>query len=1226
MSNFSVRMRTLVNQRRQDGAMQPTVLSAAIVAVIMSGLSPATLYAAENGAGAVNTLPVTIITRGKLEPVTGDAASTSATLAPDRRVTIDGEVEPGKAVATARFAVDLPNGGLIWATEDPTLGDPVLNVQGSSLAAFENGRFTEPLRFHAYSNYAGFIERMELVLYRGGDNDLVTPLATQTLESANSTDLDWELELPAGLNLRQGDELQYILRAYAADGSVDETWPQRLQLVRPEDRQRNLEELRQKADSSMRDLSASDLERRRLLQTSYGQGSNLRQQNISIYGSRVRLFGQDLPEGYQLLINDQSIPVDQERKFVAEYLLPVGSHDFDLSLRKGDQRISEQLNVDVSGQYMFLVAIADVTASDNRVSGSVEALSADDRYEDFLVEGRLGFYLKGKVKGKYLVTAQADTQEQRTGDLFTGFFKADAQDVFRRLDPDAYYPVYGDDSTTTRDVDTQGKLYVRVDWDQNQALWGNFQTGITGTEYAQYVRSLYGAAVKWRSKGSTQLGDARTELKVFASEAQTGLGHSEFLGTGGSLYYLKHTDVLPGSDQVVLEMRDPTTGRTEARVPLVRDVDYQMDELQGRLILTRPLMQISRENAPSLTRDTPLGGYQNILLVDYEYISRGLSYGDVTAGARGKQWFGEHVALGATYVDEMREADDYKLMGVDLTLQAGRGTYLKVEQARTESAATSVFRSDNGGLSFSRINPLGDREGDAYAAEARANFKELGYTQREWALGGWYRDVDSGYSISRFDIGMPLTEKGAEFSGELTDDFLVSGRVSDAERGQDRFEQAQVMGELRLRENDRLAAELRQVRETRTGNSVDGTLAALRYTHRLTPSVELYGIGQMTVDKDGGYNNNDAVTLGGRYLFGDLSSVGGEVTHGARGDALAVDGEYRLASDHTLYAGYTYSTDRTAETDPLFGGNPGGLTLGQRWRLSNKTSLFNESQWLKAGNEQGLSHTFGMDFYPIENWNYGFTLQQAELDSFNGTVDREAVSVRGGHTSPGTSWSSALEWRRDTGAERRRQWLTTNRLMHKLNEDWRIAGRFNYSDTKDQIDYEQGARFIESNIGFAWRPADSVRWGMLGKYTYLYDRSTFEQDQSDAWYDQRSHVLALEGTYRFDQHWEFAGKVAERYGEARAGRATGEWFDSRARFTAAQARYRLHGSWSALGEYRWLDVRDGGTRQGWLAGVDRDLGDHFRIGVGYNFTDFSDDLTRHDYRYRGWYLNMVGYY
>ena len=102
--------------------------------------------------------------------------------------------------------------------------------------------------------------------------------------------------------------------------------------------------------------------------------------------------------------------------------------------------------------------------------------------------------------------------------------------------------------------------------------------------------------MNWRSRPATALGEPRSLLKAFASEAQTALGHSEFLGTGGSLYYLRHTDVLRGSEQVVLEVRDPTTGRTEARVNLRQGVAYEIDALQGRLLLTRPLAQLTREN------------------------------------------------------------------------------------------------------------------------------------------------------------------------------------------------------------------------------------------------------------------------------------------------------------------------------------------------------------------------------------------------------------------------------------------------------------------------------------------------------------------------------------------------------------------------------------------------------------------------------------------------------
>ena len=103
--------------------------------------------------------------------------------------------------------------------------------------------------------------------------------------------------------------------------------------------------------------------------------------------------------------------------------------------------------------------------------------------------------------------------------------------IFSSLfNPDAYYPVYGDDSITYRDVDTQGKLYVRVDWDKNQAIWGNFYTGITGTEYGYYSQSLYGGAITWRSQRTTAIGEAGTEVRAFGSEAQTAYGHSDLLG------------------------------------------------------------------------------------------------------------------------------------------------------------------------------------------------------------------------------------------------------------------------------------------------------------------------------------------------------------------------------------------------------------------------------------------------------------------------------------------------------------------------------------------------------------------------------------------------------------------------------------------------------------------------------------------------------------------------
>lgn len=1175
-------------------------------------------------------------TRGEDKPVVqGDDA---AALQANRRVDVVREnVTPGAAKIAGKFQIDLPNGGVIWATEDPTLGPPVLNVQTGSTAPFENGRITKPVRFHGYTNYASFIDKLQVTVYRGSDTDLVTPLATIDLPVENVAEQEWDGALPAGLNLLAGDELIYIARAYGKSGVFDEIQPQRIQLLKPEEYERGVQIQRDQVQKSL-GQPISDRNAQDLAITSSIYGTNaIRLQNIPVYGSRVRVYGRDIPRDSQITINDQTFPIDLERKFAAEFLEPVGPHTYQVKIKsQGGAELTKSLDVNVTGKYSFLVALADVTLSKNSVSGNIEPLAAGDRgrYDDsFISEGRLAFYLKGKVQGKYLITAQADTRENEIKRLFNGFFDADAQDIFRRLDPNLYYPVYGDDSNTYRDVDTQGKLYLRVDWDQNQAVWGNFNTGLTGTEYAQYNRSLYGAALAWRSRSTTVLGDPRSELRVFGSEAQSALGHTEFLGTGNSLYMLRHTDILPGSEKITVEIRDVSTGRVESRVDLKRGADYEINNMQGRILLTRPLSQITRENVRTLTRDTPLDGYTQRLLVDYEYVPAGFQTDDVSAGFRGKQWIGDHFAVGGTYVDENRSGDDYTLKGVDLTLQAGRGTYLKVEKTRSESTAAPLWYSTNGGIDFTRVNPItGARKGDADKVEARANFKELGWTQLDWSAGAWWRDVDPGFSISRYDQGQAVREYGAEFLGYFTETLSLFGRHTRRERGDEALEQSQLTMDWRITNDDQLGAELRRIREERgagaTTPDLEAMLFAMRYTHRFGSSLEVYVAGQYTVDDDSGrYERNDLGTIGARYLFGDRSSVGAEYSSGSRGNAGKVDAEYRLSPDHTIYGGYTFSTDST-ERDPLFDNVlQTGWTIGQRWRLNNQTNLYNESQFLKdpRDSSEGIAHTFGMDFYPAEGWNLGFSVMDGDLDAATGHIDRRAYSLSGGRTDQRADWSSKIEYRKDSGAERREAWTTTNRLFYKINEDWRIAARFLYSDIKDQIDASRGAKTVEGNLGFAYRPHDNSRWAAFGKYIYLYDLATIGQEGGNQ-YDQRSQVLSFEGIYRLDDKWELAGKAASRWGDYRMGRGSGLWLDSRADLVAGQVRYHLIAKWDAMAEYRWLSVKDGGDRRGWLVGVDRQLSQNFKVGIGYNFTDFSDDLTDLEYDNKGWFLNLAGYY
>ena len=86
-----------------------------------------------------------------------------------------------------------------------------------------------------------------------------------------------------------------------------------------------------------------------------------------------------------------------------------------------------------------------------------------------------------------------------------------------------------------------------------------------------------------------------------------------------------------------------------------------------------------------------------------------------------------------------------------------------------------------------------------------------------------------------------------------------------------------------------------------------------------------------------------------------------------------------------------------------------------------------------------------------------------------------------------------------------------------------------------------------------------------------------------------------------------------------------EFFDNNAHLYVMRGDYRFREHWEFLLEGRMLSMPDlGESRVGALAAVSRYLGDHLKIGLGYNFTDFSDDLTDLNFDHQGVFLNLTG--
>jgi hypothetical protein len=151
-------------------------------------------------------------------------------------------------------------------------------------------------------------------------------------------------------------------------------------------------------------------------------------------------------------------------------------------------------------------------------------------------------------------------------------------------------------------------------------------------------------------------------------------------------------------------------------------------------------------------------------------------------------------------------------------------------------------------------------------------------------------------------------------------------------------------------------------------------------------------------------------------------------------------------------------------------------------------------------------------------------------------------------------------------------------------------------------------------VGFAWRPSFTDRLALIGRYTYLDEGLPAAQAQSGPvdplsgqalTLRERAHVMSLAGEGRVIWRLSLGEKVAaKRRDEPALGSASWMilWVN----------RISLHvtRAWDAVFEYRLLSGPGPTLSNGVSLEVNRILVGHLRLGVGWNFADFSDDELR----------------
>ncbi|MCG6909779.1 MAG: OmpA family protein [Deltaproteobacteria bacterium] len=1166
----------------------------------------------------------------EVNPLTREVTTEDPFALNQMRITVDGAPldDPGKCSADVQRCTDVAlESTQIQFKYDSLHMVPRLDVTAWPITiAYQDSpdtAFVENLvRFRLYANYRSFIERAEVRIFKKDQSVKDQPLAIVGMDADGMA--RWQV--PFDSFRAPKIDLKYRVRVYDAKGHFDETSSQPLWVV------------------DHIDPPAADVDPDRELLTGYGE-SRIDFRNIPIRGGMVQAHGYAIPKGHGVWMAGYRVPVDSEGSFVAEEILPNGIHTVEVAVL--DEFGNGELylrDLELESSDWFTVGIADLTLSANDTNGPADLLDPDEpQYsKDSSIEGRLAFYTNGKFENGWRLTASADTREGPFDEIFSNFMEKSPEALFRRMDPDYHYPTFGDDSTVTEDAPTNGKFYVKMKKDETYGLWGNFKIGYTDTDLAQVDRGLYGANLHYQPLETTDFGEPRLLADGFAADPGTVAGRDELRGTGGSLYYLKRQDILEGSDRLRIEVRDKDSGVVLGVKNLTPTLDYDIDYLQGRILMAQPVPTTADDNL--LVSTESISGNPVFLVARYEFTPGFDDPDTLAAGGRLHYWLNEYIKIGVT-ANQDEEADTKNsLQGTDLTLRVSSESWIKMEAGHTKGPGSRTAGSDDGGYTYDESDFLGDNEVDASAYRVDVSLGVKDIVENGRGRVTFYRqDREAGYAAPGQTTDRDVTQYGGTAEMPIGESFQARVKM-DKQIQQDGLETnaGEVNLDYSVTENWILSSGLRH--DNREDNSAvvpltqeegERTDAVVKMKYDSLGRWTTYGFVQDTVRSSGNRDENGRVGVGGDWRLTDRLNLVGEVSDGDLGPAGKIGTEYLFSDRTTLYQNYTLENERT--DDGLLA-RKGKMTSGFRTRYSDSASIYLEEQYSHGDVPTGLTHSTGVDLAVAERLNIGANLDIGSLKNPQtaAEIDRKTVGGRIGYGFDNVKLSSGLEYRvdeteqSDTSVTKRTTWLWKNNAKYQISQDWRLLGKFNYSLSESSLgDYYDGD-YTEAVLGFAYRPIYYDRLNVLVKYTYFYNLPSVNQtsdETNSTGYIQRSHIGAIDVMYDLTSRWTVGGKYSYRHGEVAMDREQPDYFTSRAHLYVIRVDWHFIHRWDALLEGRLLDLPDAQDRRsGALVGLYRHVGNHVKIGAGYNFSDFSDDLTQMDYQHQGVFINIIGKY
>ena len=595
-------------------------------------------------------------------------------------------------------------------------------------------------------------------------------------------------------------------------------------------------------------------------------------------------------------------------------------------------------------------------------------------------------------------------------------------------------------------------------------------------------------------------------------------------------------------------------------------------------------------------------------------------------------------------VNEQDDTDS-SLNAADLTLRLNSGSWLKVQKAKSEGLVSLPQISTDGGFEFNSYDPASfvNAEAQASRADISVSFGDfVSFTDGQLTM--YAQEAEAGYSAPGLTALTDTKIYGSAFTLPIGDRFSLGAKVDNREHEQGIQVQAQELNlsyhlterwDLRAgyRTEDRIDGSIIVPLTQEQGERADGVLQ-VGYDSKSTWNGYLFA--QDTLSVTGNRAENSRIGIGGSYRLSEKLRIDAEVSDGDLGTGGKLGTNYMHSESTSLYLNYALENERTDNAMRIMRGSQGNLVAGVKSRLADSASVYLEERYQHNPSMTGLTHATGINFAPNQKWSLGFNTDIGTLQDVRtgAETDRVAGGIQIGYGTDALQFSTGIEYRNDDaeqldlGRTERKTWLLKNNFKYQINPGARLLGKLNHSESESSLGTFYDGGYTEAVFGYAYRPVRYDRLNALVKYTYFYNVPTTEQislQNIAAEFIQKSHIAAVDVTYDITPNITIGGKYAYRLGQISLDRESVEFFDNNASLYVIRGDYRFRKNWELLVEGRMLEMSDlNERRSGALAAVSRYLGDHLKIGLGYNFTDFSDDLTDLSYDHSGVFLNLTG--